>query len=90
MIYSKVTDNLNFYGNSNPMELVKKYGSLLYVYNETILRTRIREMKSFLSYKNFTVNYSAKANSNHEILKIVKDEGIHVDAVSMGKLLIFL
>lgn len=90
MIYSKITDNLNFYGDSNPIELIKKYGSPLYVYNETILRTRIREMKSFLSYKNFTVNYSAKANSNHEILKIVKDEGIHVDAVSMGEIFVEL
>ena len=86
MVYTKITDNLEFYGSSNPKELIEKYGSPLYVYNESILRTRIREMKSFLSYKNFTVNYSAKANSNVEILKIVKDEGLHVDAVSMGEI----
>ena len=28
------TQQMNFFGNSNPEELIKKYGSPLFVYNE--------------------------------------------------------
>ncbi len=90
MVYSKITRDAEFYGELTPIELIEKYGSPLYIYNENIFRNRIREMKSFLSYKNFTVNYSAKANSNFELLKIVKEEGIDVDAVSMGEIFVEL
>lgn len=85
-IISKVTDTENFFGKTNPVELVEKYGSPLYVYNEKILRKKIREMKNLVSYPNFAVNYSAKANSNLAILEIVNDEGIHVDAMSPGEI----
>ena len=38
------TSLISFYGNTSPRELIKKYGSPLYVYNESILRQRCREM----------------------------------------------
>ena len=31
------TSLISFYGNTSPRELIKKYGSPLYVYNESIL-----------------------------------------------------
>ena len=74
-----------FYGKSNPFELVEKYGSPLYVYNESMLRARCKEIKSLLSYPNFKVNYSAKANTNLHLLKIIRDEGLLVDAMSPGE-----
>lgn len=84
------TKKTNFYGNSTPRELVEKYGSPLYVYNESILRQRCREMVSFVSYPNFTVNYSCKANTNLELLRIIHDEGLHADAISPGEVHILL
>ncbi len=69
-------------------ELIEKYGSPLYIYDEGILRKRCREMKNLLSSKNFRVNYSAKANTNLELLKIVNEEGIDVDAMSPGEIFI--
>ncbi|MFW5982231.1 MAG: diaminopimelate decarboxylase [Halanaerobiaceae bacterium] len=69
-------------------ELIEKYGSPLYVYNEDILRKRCRELKNLLPDRNFRVNYSAKANTNLEILKIVRDEGLDVDAMSPGEIYI--
>jgi diaminopimelate decarboxylase len=67
-------------------ELIKKYGSPLYVYDENILRKSCRDMHDLLPNKNLRVNYSAKANSNLEILKIVRDEDIDVDAMSPGEI----
>ena len=84
------TRQTNFYGNTSPRELIQKYGSPLYVYNESILRERCREMVSLVSYPHFTVNYSCKANTNLELLKIIHQEGIHADAISPGEVHILL
>lgn len=81
-----VTDEVDFYGNTSPTELVKKYGSPLYVYNERILRKSCRDMKGLLKYPKFTVSYSAKANSNIHLLEIVREEGLNVDAMSPGEI----
>lgn len=75
-----------FWNGSNPSELVRRFGSPLYVYNESILRRRCREMKQLVKYPNFAVNYSAKANSNLSLLKIIREEGLVVDAMSLGEI----
>jgi len=77
-----------FLSNDTVFELKEKYGTPLYVYSESILRERCREVKSLLLNKNFRVNYSAKANTNLEILKIIRDEGLDVDAMSPGEIYI--
>lgn len=84
------TRQTNFFGNSSPKELVNKYGSPLYVYNESILRQRCREMYSLVDYPYFKVHYSTKANSNLYILKIIRDEGIYADAMSPGEVHVLL
>lgn len=75
-----------FLSDEMVFELIKKYGSPLYVYDEKILRKSCRDMHDLLPNKNLRVNYSAKANSNLEILKIVRDEDIDVDAMSPGEI----
>ncbi|UCH14115.1 MAG: diaminopimelate decarboxylase [Bacteroidales bacterium] len=85
-IHALISRKLNFYGNTNPVELTGKYGSPLYVYNESVIRSKCSELKGLTDYPDFVVNYSPKANSNVEILKIVKDEGLLVDAVSSGEI----
>lgn len=86
--YNEVSTKSQFFGNTSPHELVEKYGSPLYVYNETILRERCRELKNLVTYPNFSVNYSVKANGNLSLLKIIKDEGLNVDAMSPGEIYI--
>lgn len=89
-IYAKVSSEKKFFGNTDPVYLSEKYGTPLYVYNEDILRNRCRELKGLISYKNFTVNYSPKANSNLELIKIVRSEGLRVDAMSPGEIYVNL
>lgn len=84
------TEQTNFFGNSKPSELLKEYGSPLYVYNEAILRKSCRDMAGLVSYPHFKSNYSIKANSNLEILKIVREEGLHADAMSPGEIQVLL
>ncbi|MDA3900910.1 MAG: diaminopimelate decarboxylase [Spirochaetes bacterium] len=85
-VHTPVTDSVRFFGSATPVLLVEKYGSPLFVYNESILRERCRELKNLIDYENFSVNYSAKANSNLELLKIVNEEGLSVDAMSPGEI----
>ncbi len=84
------TELHNFFGNSSPDELIHTYGSPLYVYNESILRQRCKDMKDLVDYPNFIPSYSSKANSNLELLKIIKDEGLYADAMSPGEIYVLL
>lgn len=85
-VYTKVTDKLDFFQGIDPTELAEKYGTPLYIYNERILRERCRDLKNLVTYPNFVVDYSAKANGNLAFLQIVKSEGLEVDAMSPGEI----
>lgn len=45
-----------------------------------------RELLGLSSLPGFHVNYSAKANTNLALLRIVREEGCHADAMSPGEL----
>lgn len=77
-----------FFGRHPAAGLVETFGSPLFVYDERVLRTRCREMTALVSYPHFCVNYSAKANSNIELLKIIGSEGIDADAMSPGEIFV--
>lgn len=84
----RVADNKLYLGCNSCNELVAKYQSPLYVYLDDILRDRCREVRDMVvGYENVTVNYSIKANSNIALLKIVREEGLCVDAMSPGEIL---
>lgn len=76
-------------------ELLRKYGSPLYVYKEDVLRERcknILDLKRFLENKldgiKVNMHYSTKANNNPAILKIVKEYELCVDCMSLLELYI--
>ena len=85
-VRSAQTDKVRFFGNTTPQELAAQYGTPLYVYNEDVLRQRCRELLGLSSLPGFHVNYSAKANTNLALLRIVREEGCHADAMSPGEL----
>lgn len=84
------TKETNFYKGHDVYDLIKQYGSPLYVYNEDILRTRCYEMKHLVSYENFVPHYSIKANTNIHLLRIVHEEGLHADVMSPGEIYLAL
>ncbi len=75
-----------FLSRERSFELTEKYGSPLYVYDETILRRACREMHDLLPGRAFRVSYSIKANSSPQLLKIIQDEDIDFDAMSPGEI----
>lgn len=85
-IYTKVTDQMNFWEGQDPVALAEKYGTPLYVTNERILRQRCRDLKNLVTYPKFVVDYSAKANCGLAFLQVVRSEGLEVDAMSPGEI----
>ena len=85
-VRSTYTDSVNFFGQEDPRELVARFGSPLYVYNENILRSCCRDLTGLSSHPGFRVNYSAKANTNPSLLKVIRSEGCVVDSMSPGEL----
>lgn len=78
-------NEVNFFEGNNPEDIVAKYGTPVYVYNERILRKRIRNVAGVVKKFPYRANFSMKANSNLTILKIVLEEGLNADAMSIGE-----
>ena len=80
------TEQMHFFGNTDPEQLAKKYGTPLYVYNENILRRQLKRVAGVLPNHRFTSNFSIKTNSNLTILRIANEEGLNADAMSVGEI----
>lgn len=80
----------DFFKGNNPEEIVKEYGTPLYVYSEDIIRDHMKKVGSVITKYPYTANYSVKANTNMEILKIANSEGINADAMSEGEMRVLL
>ncbi len=73
-------------------ELVKKFGTPLYVISESRIRRNYERLHEALTrnYDKIRIYYAAKANSNLSVLKILETEGSHLDAVSPGEVFLAL
>ena len=69
-------------------DVVEEFGSPLYVFDEATIRGMCREfVENFRHfYPNTDIEYSTKAFSNPAILKIMEEEGLHIDVVTGGEL----
>ena len=83
-------NEVNFFNGNNPEELAQQYGTPLYVYNEEILRNCMRTVKNIIRKYPYTANYSIKANSNINIIKLAVEEGLNCDAVSINEVKVLL
>ncbi|MGF6572068.1 diaminopimelate decarboxylase [Paraburkholderia sp. GAS333] len=63
------------------VELARQHGTPLWVYDADTIRERIAELRSF-----DVIRYAQKACSNVHLLKLMRDEGVLVDAVSLGEI----
>lgn len=68
-------------------ELLEKYGSPLYIYSESILRQRCRDLLGSFRGR-IKPSFSAKANTNLSLLKIIHEEGLGADAMSPGEIFV--
>ena len=79
-------EKTDFFKGNSIEEIAKQYGTPLYVYNEDILRDRMHTVSQIITKYEFHSNYSIKANTNLNILKIALSEGLYADAMSTGEM----
>lgn len=63
-------------------ELVRRFGTPLYVYSQAVIEARIAQLKSRFS----VIRYAQKANPHLAVLSLMRRHGIVVDAVSAGEI----
>lgn len=72
-------------------ELAKQYGNPLYIYDGDIIKSQYKKLsEAFNNVKEVTFNYACKANTNLNILKLMKKLGTGLDAVSLQEIQIGL
>lgn len=71
-------------------ELAKKYGTPLYIVVESQIRKQVRRMKNAFPYQNLCIQYASKCNTNLQILRIMKEEGLELDVSSVGEIILGL
>ncbi len=63
------------------VRLAREYGTPFYLYDADVIRARIGQLRGF-----DVIRYAQKANSNIHLLRLMRGEGVLVDAVSNGEL----
>lgn len=79
-------DSVDFFKGNDPEKIAQEYGTPLYVYNEEILRQHMHAVSQVITKYPYTANYSVKANTNINILKLALEEGNNCDAMSTGEI----
>lgn len=79
-------------GGCDAIELLRRFGSPLYVFDERTLREKCREYRAEFDarYPDSSVVYAAKAFINLAIATIMQQEGLGLDVVSGGELAVAL
>ena len=84
----EIKDNVLHIGGVNTLDLVKKYKTPLYVFDEELIRSKCREYIKYFKVKENgnKVAYAGKAFLTKYMCKIVCEEGLCLDVVSGGEL----
>jgi len=67
--------------------LAQQYGTPLYIFDESIIRRQCKRLKGAISYRNTVIRYACKALTIGAVLKVIRSEGLHIDAVSLNEVL---
>ncbi|MFB0557139.1 MAG: diaminopimelate decarboxylase, partial [Dehalococcoidia bacterium] len=75
-------------GGCDAVDLARKFGTPLYIFDEYTLRYKCREFKAEFTkrYADTLVIYASKAFLNKALTLIFKEEGLGLDVVSGGEL----
>lgn len=73
-----------------PLDLVKKYGAPIYVYDTAIMKAQYDRMHSAFKVKQLRINYACKALTNINVLRFFKKLGAGLDTVSIQEVMLGL
>src|SRR3989338_3388881 len=81
-----IRNNTLYFGVYNAYELAERYGTPLYIYEESVIHDLYQQIKSSFAYTPFQIHYAVMANNRHEILRIFKQFGASVQVNSPKEL----
>jgi len=76
--------------NIRCQELVRDFGSPLYVYDAQVFKDRFNSLVNSFDYPRVNIYYACKANTNLSVMRVFKRLGSRVDTVSPGEIFIAL
>lgn len=70
-----------------PIDKFRELRTPFYYYDTDLLRSTLTCVRDELNkYSNYAVHYAVKANANHKVLSIIRENGFGVDCVSGGEI----
>jgi len=79
-------DGVLHIANVSALDLARRFGTPLYVYDGAVIRRQIERVKRAFARLPFQPFYAMKANSNLAVLRLVHQGGFGADAVSPGEI----
>ena len=73
-------------GGIDPLDLVAKYGSPLYVYDTAIMERKYKRMAAAFDVPGLKINFACKSNSNLNVMRFLAKQGAGLDAVSPAEI----
>jgi diaminopimelate decarboxylase len=72
---------MKWHHNTDLISLAEQFGSPIWIYDAATIRNQIQRLRSF-----DVIRFAQKACSNTHILRLMRAEGVMVDAVSLGEI----
>ncbi|MBE6066548.1 MAG: diaminopimelate decarboxylase [Clostridium lundense] len=84
----EIRENTLYIGGISTVELAKKYGTPLYVFDEGLMRSTCKDYYKYfkVNESNNRVAYAGKAFLTLAMCKLIEEEGLCLDVVSGGEL----
>ena len=84
----RIEDNTLYIGGVSTLDLVKKYDTPLYVFDEELIINNCKEYKKYFKVKenNNKIAYAGKAFLPKYMCNLIDKEGLYLDVVSGGEL----
>lgn len=70
------------------LQLAKKYGTPLYIYDGDLIVQRYRELYDFIAWPDLRILYAMKANYSAGILRLLREQDAWLDTVSPAEVLL--
>ena len=77
---------MNFFSGFDPADLCETYGSPLYVYDAEVILRQLETFRAAFAELPHRILYAAKALSPVEVLRLLKEAGAGLDAVSVQEI----
>lgn len=84
----QIIDNELVIGGVKTTDVIKKFGSPVYVFDEEYFETQVHTFLQYFKSSKFetAISYASKSFSNTYIVELVKEKGLFLDVVSGGEI----